>query len=87
MSRDLRTALGGKEERGENPEKRGFASAVGAEQGQRFAGPHLERNSRERDNAGLLEGLQKGAPSAARGRKRLLELGDGNRGFGHDRNL
>src|ERR1700689_2691642 len=66
-------ALGRQEQRGENAKQRGFAGAVRAKQGQSFAGAHFERDSRERDDARFFEWLEKGAPAAAGGGKRLFE--------------
>src|SRR5580704_16696004 len=84
VPRDLRAALRGEQQRGENAQKRGFARAVGAQERQSFARTHLERNPGQGDYTGLFEWLQEGAPAAARGRERLLEIFDANRGFGHD---
>ena len=58
MSGDLRAAAGGKQERGENAEERGFARAVCAEQRQRFAGTHFEGKPGESNDAGLFEWLE-----------------------------
>jgi hypothetical protein len=84
VSRDLRVAVGGKKQRGENLEQRGFAGAVSAQKNQRFAGAYFEGNSGERYDGRFFKWLEKGAPAAARGRKRFLESCDVNRGFRHD---
>lgn len=42
VARDLCAALGWQNERGENTQQGGFAGAIRAEQGQRFAGAHFE---------------------------------------------
>ena len=69
VSSDLSAALGGKNQRGEDPEQSGLAGAIRAEQRQRFAGPHFERNSTESKHGGLFERLQERAPAASRGWK------------------
>src|SRR5580704_18924851 len=84
VPRDLRVAVRRKKERGENPEERGFAGAVCPEQRQRFSWTYFERHPGEGDDRRPFERLQKGTPAAARGRKRLLEICNVNRGFRHD---
>lgn len=84
VSRDLRMAPRGKEQRGKNLEKRGFACAICSQQRQSFTGTHFEGNSGERDNGRLFKRLQEGAPAAACGGKRLLQGCNVNRGFRHD---
>src|SRR5580693_8762034 len=81
---DLRVASGGEQQRGENAEERGFAGTICTQQRHRFAGRHFEGNPGEGDDRRLFERLQKGAPAAARRRKRLLETYNVNRGFRHD---
>jgi hypothetical protein len=83
VSRDLRAAFCRQKKRSENPQERGFAGAVGTQQRQRFAWTHFERHASKGDDARLFEWLQKCAPAAARGRKRLLEISNVNRGFRH----
>jgi len=84
VPRDLHAASGREQQRGENAEERGFAGTICTQQRHRFAGTHFERNPGEGDDRRLFERLQKGAPAAARGRKRLLETYNINRGFQHD---
>ena len=71
VPRDLHASAGGQQQRGENAEECGFSCAICAEQRQGFARTHFERNSGESGDGGLLERLQKRAPAAASGRKRL----------------
>jgi len=84
VPRDLCAALRRKKQCGKNTEERGFAGSICSQQGQRFAWPHFERHPGQGDDRRFFERLQKGAPAAARGRKRLLEIFDANRGFGHN---
>lgn len=73
VSRDLRAAAGGKEQRGDNSEQRRFAGPISPQQGQRFARTHFEGDPGESDDARPFERLQEASPAAARGRKRLLK--------------
>ncbi len=84
VARDLRAAVGGEQQRGENAEERGFARAICAQQRQRFAGTHFEGNPGESDDAGLFEWLEEGTPAAASGWEKLLEGCNVYRGFRHD---
>jgi hypothetical protein len=84
VSCDLRAALRGEEQCGENPEERGFARAVCSQQRQRFARTDVEGNPGEGYYRWFFEWLQKRTPADSRGRKRFLEIFDANRGFRHD---
>ena len=80
---NLRAALSGQEQRGENAEQRGFAGAIRAEQRECFARTHFERDPREGHDTRLFERLEKGAPAAAGGGKRLFEVRNADRRFVH----
>lgn len=84
VSRDFRAALGGQEQRGENPQQRGFTGAIRAQQCKRFAGTHFERNSGKGDDARLFEWLQKSPPAAACGGEEFFDGCNANRGLRHD---
>jgi hypothetical protein len=85
VSGDLRAALRGKKERGENAQQRGFPCAICAKQGQRFAGAQFERNTSEGRDRGPFKRLKKRPPTATRGWKRFLKIFNANRGFGHNK--
>lgn len=72
VSRDARGALRGYEECREDAEEGGLAGAIGSQERQGFALADLERYTGKRDGRWLLEWLEKSAPAAARGGKRLL---------------
>jgi len=83
VTRDACVATRGDKKRGDNPEERGLARAVGAEKGQRFSFTNFKRHSGERDGGGLFEWLEKSAPTTARRGERLRKGLDTDRGFGH----
>ena len=83
VSRNPREAPSGDEQGGDDPQERGLARAVRAENGQGLAFANFKRQTRERHSRGLFEGLEKGAPSAAGGWKRLGQRFDLDGGFGH----
>jgi len=85
VSGDLRMAMRGKKQRGENFEEGRFSRAVCTQERQRFAGANLEGNSGERDHGRFFKWLQESAPAAARGRKQFFEGCNSNRGFRHDK--
>jgi len=84
MAGDARVALGGKQEGGEDFQQRGFACAVGAQQGHGFAIANLQGDSRESQGGGGFKGLQEGAPAAARRGKIFFEVFDTDGRFGHE---
>src|SRR5215468_1747130 len=85
VSRDAGAAAGGKQKRGHDSQQRGLARTVGPEQCHGFAFLHLEGDTRQGCHRGLLEGLQKSSPAAARRREGLVERFDGYGGRSHDR--
>ncbi len=80
---DARGAAGREEKGGHDAQERGFAGAVGAEQGQRFAVAHFKGDAREGHGGGLLERLHESTPTAARRREGLVERIDGDGGWRH----
>ena len=81
---DLRAAFAGEEKRSKDAQQGGFAGSVCSEQRQSFARMHFEGNPGEGYDRWFFEWLQKRPPAAARGRKRLLEILNVDRGFRHD---
>jgi len=84
VTRDLRAACGGKQQRSENTKECGFTGAICAKQRQGFAGAQFEGNTSEGDDARLLERLEKSSPATAGGRKKFFESSNAYRSFGHD---
>ena len=83
VSRDARVAASGDKKRCKNSQKCRFACSVGAQERQRLSFANFERHTGQRDRRGLLEWLEKSAPTAARGGERFRESFDSDRGFGH----
>lgn len=75
----------GNEQGGDNPQERGLARAVCAENGQGLAFANFKRQTCERHSRRLFERLEKGAPSAAGGRKRLGQRFDLDGSFRHQK--
>ncbi len=80
---DAGAACGGKQQRGENFQQRGFARAVGTQQRDSFTCADFQGDAGEGHGGGRFERLQKGAPAGAGGREEFGELFDVDRRFGH----
>lgn len=80
---DACSAAGRQKKSSQDAQERGFAGAVGAEQGQRFAVADFKRDTRKGHGGGLFERLDKGAPTAACGRKGLVKRIDSDGGRKH----
>ena len=85
VSCDTRAAVRRHEKRGKNPQKRGFAGAVRAQDRHRFALADFERHTGQRHGRRFFEWLEKSAPATARRGKHLLKRFDSDRGFGHQK--
>ena len=84
-SGDKRCSARGEEQCGENPQQRGFTGAVGAEQGDRFAGFNAQRDPAERRQGRSGKWLQKSAPAAENWGEGFFQRIDGNSVFRHSR--
>lgn len=80
---DTSAPLCGKQQGGENAKEGGFSRAIRTEQGHGFPPLDVKRNPAKRRYYRRGEGLHKGAPAAARGRKKLFKRIDGNGRVGH----
>ena len=71
------------EQRSEDSQERGFAGAVGTQQGHSFALLRFERDSTKRGGGRPTKRLQIRVPAAKRGRKPFLKGIQNNGGIGH----
>lgn len=83
MSGDRRAAASREQECGNNAKQGGLAGAIGTQKRDCFALVHFESNIGKSRNGGFFEWLEKRAPAAAGGRKRLAERFDGYGGASH----
>ena len=76
-------AAGGQQQRGQDAEKRGFASAIGAEQSYGLALLDLESDAEQGRSSGRGKRLSKGAPATMNGREPFFERINGDGRVGH----
>jgi hypothetical protein len=83
----FRMATGGQQKRGQDSQKRGFAGAVGSDDGERFAGRNLESDRSESSVGGASEGSEERPPAGLGRRKKFFDQLDADSIGSHDAQL